>query len=245
MGFTLIELLVVISVIALLATLLMSSLSMVQDAALRTTCAGHMRQVYMALDVYRTENTGMYPQIYWDDPSWSTWSTWTYQTTHGRWQHVLHDYTDTYQIFNCPKLKRMYPKSAVLEHDKDGTPAGAAPGGGWTGWGVCAMAYNSQCFGRAGTWTWAVAPSGKAYRGPMTESSADGYIKNRIATGTVSRCPVFMDGIWQNDGTNQVMNSWGAYFPHRLKANMVFSDGHAEIRSQQDVILYDALQIRD
>lgn len=244
-AFTMIELLVVISIVALLAAMLMPTLSLVRDSALRNNCTSNMRQVFMANDSYRSDLEGIYPQVYWDDFSWNTWSSWTYQTTQGRWQHALQQYTESFKVFNCPKVARDYPNMAVLEVAKGSAPRGSAPANGVGSWSTCAMAYNSQCYGRAGSWTWSVG-GGPSIKAPMTNAKVEQYIRAMVPTGTINRCPVFFDGSWQNDGTNQSNASLEkTYWPHRRYANMVFSDGHMEVRARSQVLTFDALQIAD
>ena len=51
-AFTLIELLVVVSISAILATILLPTLSRIRESALRTTCANGLRQVAMATTGY-------------------------------------------------------------------------------------------------------------------------------------------------------------------------------------------------
>lgn len=246
-AFTMIELLVVVSIIAVLAAMLMPVITLVRDSALRNNCTSNMRQVFMANDAYRSELEGLYPQVYWDDFSWSTWSTWTFQTTQGRWQHALQQYTESFAVFNCPKVARAYPNMAVLEVAKGGAPRGSAPANGVGSWSTCAMAYNSQCYGRAGSWTWNVASSGPAVilAGKMTDARVQQYITAKVPTGTINRCPVFFDGSWQNDGTNQSTDGAGTFWPHRKYANMVFKDGHLEVRAKKQVLTFDALQMAD
>ncbi len=62
-GFTLIELLVVISIIALLSSIVMSSVVSARDKARRTAYHQSARQFQLALDLYKS-NTGYYPCEY-------------------------------------------------------------------------------------------------------------------------------------------------------------------------------------
>ena len=60
-GFTLIELLVVIAIIALLAAILIPTLSRAKEAAKRAVCSGQLRQVGVAIEAYATDYDGLMP----------------------------------------------------------------------------------------------------------------------------------------------------------------------------------------
>ncbi len=60
-GFTLIELLVVISVIAILLAIMLPALARVREQARCRTCAAHIRQQFLALYLYGSENMGRLP----------------------------------------------------------------------------------------------------------------------------------------------------------------------------------------
>ncbi len=60
-GFTLIELLVVIAVIAILAALLLPSLSKARNAGRRAACISNLRQVGVAVHLYAQDNRGRIP----------------------------------------------------------------------------------------------------------------------------------------------------------------------------------------
>jgi prepilin-type N-terminal cleavage/methylation domain-containing protein/prepilin-type processing-associated H-X9-DG protein len=60
-GFTLIELLVVIAIIALLAALLLPSVSRARIAAERTYCLNNLRQINLLMQYYTDENNEIFP----------------------------------------------------------------------------------------------------------------------------------------------------------------------------------------
>lgn len=60
-GFSLIELLVVISIIAILIGILIPTLPRVRDAARRTACGSNLRQVGVAVELYRNDHKEVFP----------------------------------------------------------------------------------------------------------------------------------------------------------------------------------------
>lgn len=98
-GFTIIELLLVISIIAVLVALLLPAVQQAREAARRTQCRNHLKQIGLALHNYLTQQ-GKFPPSFCADPD----------TTGGEWSiharllphleqaglHDLIDFADTY-----------------------------------------------------------------------------------------------------------------------------------------------------
>lgn len=106
-GFTLIELLVTVAIICVLATLALSMVSRVREAARRTVCAGNLRQLGMAVLAYTGDNRGMLPD---GGPySAAAGGNWNWSAEETGFKQMLgylyHDPSDTAwrrKFFTCP-----------------------------------------------------------------------------------------------------------------------------------------------
>ncbi|HWD41579.1 MAG TPA: prepilin-type N-terminal cleavage/methylation domain-containing protein [Fimbriimonas sp.] len=62
-AFTLIELLVVIAIIAILAAILFPVFAQAKEAAKKTSCLSNMKQIDLAMVMYRNDNDGGFPEL--------------------------------------------------------------------------------------------------------------------------------------------------------------------------------------
>jgi prepilin-type N-terminal cleavage/methylation domain-containing protein/prepilin-type processing-associated H-X9-DG protein len=95
-GFTLIELLVVIAIIAILASILFPTFAQAREKARTISCGSNLRQVGLALQMYRNDNDEMQSE---SSPDLECCDTCTGSYT---WRAVLLPYTKNNQIFVCP-----------------------------------------------------------------------------------------------------------------------------------------------
>ena len=110
-AFTLIELLVVIAIIAILASMLLPTLSRAKESGRRISCVNNLRQLDVSLRMYVDENDGYYP------PRSST----------VRWPQELRDGYRSLSLLLCPSDGRggQVPKTGGTDTNR--YPADASP----------------------------------------------------------------------------------------------------------------------
>ncbi len=113
-GFTLTELLVVIAIIAVLAYLLMPTITRMRDAATANTCSSNMRQCIAMATSFSTEQNGRLPRLHvgrnrmvnetGKTPLPVTESILSNEAV-CFWPDLLTTYAEGASMFSCPKLK--------------------------------------------------------------------------------------------------------------------------------------------
>ncbi len=108
-GFTLIELLVVIAIIAILAAMLLPSLSRAKETARRISCTTNLKQLEAAAIMYVDDNRGLLPL----------------RTSVDRWPSKFQSNYRNLQVLRCPSDGPQPPLSGTTETNK--YPADAVP----------------------------------------------------------------------------------------------------------------------
>src|SRR5437016_4471637 len=97
-GFTLIELLVVIAIIAVLAAILFPVFATAREKARQTMCASNMRQIGLALNMYREDFDGR------NVNEWPWWRDRIFDWDH-TFLEVIAPYTRNQRILSCPSAQ--------------------------------------------------------------------------------------------------------------------------------------------
>jgi prepilin-type N-terminal cleavage/methylation domain-containing protein/prepilin-type processing-associated H-X9-DG protein len=234
-AFTLIELLVVVAIIAILAALLLPSLRGARDSARSVQCMNNLKQIGNALLVFASDNEGRLVGSATNSPSVS-------------WQDILNDtvfkkvtvtrnYRDRKpgQLF-CPGI----PASDVKNCDTRPIP-----------YDVNGLAFYPRCYGINSAVVGVVPaePPANTYVGYMLGPLVESFPRpaEKILVGEIFYST---DGIGAQDGgaTNPIppdfLLGWRYVtqggsragdigrlaFPHKLRANCLFFDGHVESR---------------
>lgn len=95
-GFTLIELLVVMAIIAILAAILLPVFASAREAGRTTSCLSNMKQIGVALEIYKKDHDQTLPQTYFYPNNLSSAGGYVH------WSGMLDTYTQSDKIFVCP-----------------------------------------------------------------------------------------------------------------------------------------------
>jgi len=93
--FTLIELLIVIAIIAILASMLLPTLSKAREKSRTISCTNNLKNIGLMFDYYTNDNQGFYPNYYAGAPGLGVFRTW-----YGKMMQA--GYTADIKVYFCP-----------------------------------------------------------------------------------------------------------------------------------------------
>ena len=235
-AFTLIELLVVIAIIAILAAMLLPALASAKQRAKGIQCVSNMKQIGLAITMFRGDNNGLMPALWREKGIGDAWTydaaTFVVQSTTTLWwqdELRLGGFAPTRKIFDCPAITAI---------------AGAAAGGSASTNNYLGIGLNHQEFANVrGSFdsdkrikikeSMVARPSDGAFCGDAggilnpTEPNPDNWKEDGTLTAFVGTGSSY----FRNSGDLPAYNTVDESHTvprHGKRVNILFFDGHAQ-----------------
>jgi prepilin-type N-terminal cleavage/methylation domain-containing protein len=106
-AFTLIELLVVIAIIAILAALILPSLSQAKQKAWTTNCSSNLKQIGVGMRIFADENQDLYPE----SGGVITWNPAVSDSATNAWMEQIFTYVRNTNVYHCPGNAQLPPQN--------------------------------------------------------------------------------------------------------------------------------------
>jgi prepilin-type processing-associated H-X9-DG protein/prepilin-type N-terminal cleavage/methylation domain-containing protein len=231
-AFTLIELLTVIAIIAILAALLLTAISQAKGRALQIQCANNVRQLGMALQMFKADHNYNPPFL---DPA--------DHTENRNWQDALGYEMDTHTnvsyfpkgVWHCPAAFR--PSNAIWNLH----PESVYDDYGYNANGIGTWVSTNDSLGLAQHWLPSLSNKPPIPTARVSESEVVNPSEMFAVGDALLGSPSFVvDGVnilgrasdgWvsaHGHGFSDPESTKRSYARHQGKANVVFCDGHVE-----------------
>jgi prepilin-type N-terminal cleavage/methylation domain-containing protein/prepilin-type processing-associated H-X9-DG protein len=211
-GFTLIELLVVISIIAILAAILFPVFARARENARRASCQSNLKQIGLGFAMYTQDYDERYPQGQWFCNYRSPTAADTtcpagvgfyaaHPAVYIQWYHVMHPYTKSIQLYNCPS-------NSAIPKQKNSQ---------WGDWDT----------GQKTPYGWNTVNGTQTFLGIHTSTVADPA--GTLLVTEVTTDGVYGRHSWKATGNRGTSNDPSPIGPWHLEgANVLWADGHVK-----------------